>query len=185
MGWTGLSRKYHTFEYVLENECACVDKISKLLGRSVVGSVVYSLVELNDGEKLICVDLVRKSKTEWLVKNMDETCGPFYYDCPAYLLKQSTQTSDEAVAWRAACLKKKADAKQMVVLAPQLKRGMVLVHASLGDVIYSCEYIKSKNFFIGVSEDERTYRYKLSDFSIFRIEEAIKNGVIHADTKTN
>lgn len=35
------------------------------------------------GKKVIVFDLIKKERGEFMVKNMDEGMGPYYYDCPS------------------------------------------------------------------------------------------------------
>ena len=53
--------------------------------------------------RLICVTLVEYRHGDLYIKTMEETEGPFYYDCPQRLIKEAETTTplnDRASAWR-------------------------------------------------------------------------------------
>jgi hypothetical protein len=53
------------------------------------------------------VQMYPKSDYNFGWKDMDESCGPFYYDCPGDILDMLTSTDNEnALAWRAECRKR-------------------------------------------------------------------------------
>lgn len=66
-------------------------------------------VTLPDGtveRQLIAFLLMEKHGSEWAVKHMDESCGPYHYDCPASLLRlvpYNEASGEYAKNWRAKC----------------------------------------------------------------------------------
>lgn len=65
------------------------------------GRHIWSLFELPDGRRFVNLDLLDKSGDQWGYKDMDESCGPCYYDCPLSLLDAATEpTTEYAKAWR-------------------------------------------------------------------------------------
>lgn len=78
------------------------------LDHAVRGNTVYHLREIKTGEHagmlIICVDLIRTDDDGMVGnKSMDESMGPYYFDCPERLLAASTCTLSEAPAWREKC----------------------------------------------------------------------------------
>lgn len=59
----------------------------------------------------ICLTSVEKdSHYNFSYKDMDETCNPFYYDCPVGILKLLSPTDNEyALEWRKKCEKRAED----------------------------------------------------------------------------
>lgn len=73
------------------------------LAHRVVGNHVWQLVRIDaTGKKYITLDLIAKErKGGWGYRCMEETWGPYYYDCPLSLLDQADPTDNEtAKAWR-------------------------------------------------------------------------------------
>jgi hypothetical protein len=56
------------------------------------------------GLKGIIFDLIKKEQGTWGVKGMDESMGPYYYDCPAAFIDMVPPRASEAfmfnLAWR-------------------------------------------------------------------------------------
>ena len=84
----------------------------KVLKSAMVGRVYYAAVaEERNGERkavsaVICLTCgkSRRDGTEWGFKDMDETMGPYCYDCPKSILDLLTPTDNEtANKWRAEC----------------------------------------------------------------------------------
>lgn len=65
------------------------------------GRHIWSLYETATGERFINLDLCEKHEREWGYKDMDETMGPCYYDCPMTLIQQAGPTPHvTAQTWR-------------------------------------------------------------------------------------
>jgi hypothetical protein len=65
------------------------------------GRHLWSLLETPDGRRFINLDLIDKSGDQWGYKDMDESCGPCYYDCPLAFLDEATAPdNDFANDWR-------------------------------------------------------------------------------------
>ena len=95
----------------------------------VVGSHVWQLVQRPNGAKFIALDLIAKERGGgWGYKNMDEDCGPFYYDCPLALLdKADPPATANAEAWRAKVYEYADRQKRLKREMSTLKPGVVLV----------------------------------------------------------
>lgn len=73
------------------------------------GSVYYGAIESINSltNSRIVFAIVCKTSVEGMefgYKDMDETCGPYYYDCPKTILNLLSQTNNEfALNWRKKC----------------------------------------------------------------------------------
>ena len=99
MGWT-FSPSWATKEQL-------VDTLRRDMGESLVASVIrgsrhWYVRRLPDGVCYIGLDLMEKNEGDWGYKNLDESCGPSYYDCPLKFLDlaQPAPTAEWAVEWR-------------------------------------------------------------------------------------
>ena len=81
------------------------DGKTHVLKISLVGSVVYGAIQVvATGEVVGLVVLTSTKGEEFSYKDMDETCGPNYWDCPLSILKLLTPTTNEnAMDWRKRC----------------------------------------------------------------------------------
>ena len=102
MGWTfvyGFDKQDMVKELLTETETA------KVIDHSLRGSrlwVALSVGKEGDRNPVIALFLLAKDGYSYGYKDMDETCGPFYYDCPLKLLKAAPDSSKFANAeWRA------------------------------------------------------------------------------------
>lgn len=66
----------------------------------------YEYIPIEDGTVWAAVFLTGVRKNEFFYKDMDETCGPYNYDCPESILKLLSETDNEyALKWRELCRK--------------------------------------------------------------------------------
>lgn len=107
MGWTfpyGASRSDVIDELTREQKTAN-GGIFRTLRKCFKGNTMYALHETGpEGEtrKWIGVYLLQRSGGDWGYKDMDESMGPIYYDCPVSYLDQADEPSNEyAKQWRA------------------------------------------------------------------------------------
>ena len=121
MGWTS----YHATNYKngKVDRKAEMDKLftwsndhiaMKVLKSSMVSTIYYAAVEeVRDGERTVFAAVCITGGVDrydpyfnFSYKDMDETCGPFCYDCPESILKLlSPTTSEFAQKWRDGCRK--------------------------------------------------------------------------------
>ena len=103
-------------QFNYEDENRCVD----VLKSSMVGSTYYAAVKsLNKTNGYECVTAVvcltstsSKGYFNFAYKDMDETCGPYKYDCPKAILDLLTPTENEyALEWRKQCYEQLAKKK--------------------------------------------------------------------------
>lgn len=60
----------------------------------------------------------------WGYKNMDESCGPNYYDCPISYLDKASEPTGYAIAWRAEVCRQHA----LLAAIPTPKAGLVITY---------------------------------------------------------
>lgn len=132
MGWTSYNATYYksvsghtTVDRKAECDSICNDSCNTVLKSAMVGKVYYAAVKrtarydwsaekpipipLPDNEQIVyavifvtSVDM--KDYNNFSYKDMDETVLPYYYDCPASILRLLTSTDCErAKQWRAKC----------------------------------------------------------------------------------
>ena len=79
-----------------------------VLKSSMKGSTYYGAIKQKNTEKVFAVVFLTstdmKDYFNFSYKDMDETCGPYYFDCPKGILDLLTPTDSEyANAWRKRC----------------------------------------------------------------------------------
>lgn len=92
---------------------------TKLLQACTVGNHHWYLAETN-GRKWIGLDLMQGGgkNSGWGYKSMDESAGPYYFDCPvSYLDKADVAPGPHAAAWREKVRQFHADKKNVFVPA--------------------------------------------------------------------
>lgn len=108
MGWLfGHSTKKELVEHLLKQH----GEHCELIDHSLTGNKLWLLFnhKVEPFGRFIVLCLLQGAKSRgydpcrWGYKDMDESSGPYYYDCPERLLAQSTDTSENAVAWRKHC----------------------------------------------------------------------------------
>lgn len=97
-----------------------------VLKSSVVGNNHWYLLRAPDGTVTIGLDLLQSGGIGegWGYKAMDESCGPFYHDCPLSYLDQVTAPVGYAAEWRSRVREHHAAKKAR----PKLKAGVVVTY---------------------------------------------------------
>ena len=103
---------------------------------------------------------------DWGYKDMDESMGPCYYDCPERLMRQSDVDDANAVEWREACRHKRRERAQLRQLLKacrpgdrlQLKTGWSREGPLTATVIFVRHH--TSTFFIGKDQDGKRWRYR-------------------------
>lgn len=163
MGWLCHVADYESVKEYAEYELKHSEGY-RLLGRSIYGKEVYSLYEkIETGLRFITVDLVTHSDGEWCRKSMDETCGPYYYNCPEYILVQSTCNNPLAVEWREKCRELRRGKRKMIDAAKNLNRGDVIQYQN-EKLTYLYAYNKSVSQIVCRTEAGEIYRYQVKKF---------------------
>lgn len=101
MGWNiyyGVKTAKEAINRTIEELAADV----KVIDQKLVGQHNWLVLEKNQ-QRVIVLMLLQKYKDVWGVKLIDETAYPYYYDCPASLLKNAGVPADETASkWRKA-----------------------------------------------------------------------------------
>jgi hypothetical protein len=109
---------------------------SRVLRSSIVRRVYYAAIEHvrpgETGEVWACVCLIRynpKARDGFIFayKDMEESMGPYSYDCPATILDLLTATDNEnALAWRAKC-RETAVQRRTLAAKPKPRPGQIII----------------------------------------------------------
>lgn len=133
MGWTYYTAKFWK-KGKIDRKAECDEHLTwsnengvrRVLKSAMVGSTYYGAIEhiKPNGDRRVWCAIFLTSVDGWDFgyKDMDETCGPYQYDCPKSILDLLTPTDNEfALKWRKACYdnleKKKAKRKNPNSLA--------------------------------------------------------------------
>lgn len=142
MGWTSYHAKYYKNGSVdRKRECdslfgeaysvlrstmygsvyyAAVQKIKKYVGTDENNKPMYELIPQGSRQVFAAITLTsvqNKKYFNFSYKDMDETTGPFYYDCPESILKMLSPTDNErAMEWRKKCKEVAAHKKTLFTL---------------------------------------------------------------------
>lgn len=115
MGWSyGMATEYRNGRV---NRKAEMDKLFNwesdlkkvsVVKSTMVGSVYYAAIKVTTQEEekvTAAVCLTRVTEGEFGYKGMDESMGPYYYECPGTILKELKPTDNEnAINWRKKCV---------------------------------------------------------------------------------
>lgn len=132
MGWTGILNaitkdngsidRRATLENIF-GSWSNGDKTTKMLKSGMNGTTFYAAMETTTPtarEVWALVVLTSVSGREFCYKEMDETEGPYKYDCPAAILNMLTPTENEnANAWREECRKQAAEKRKKGATIPR------------------------------------------------------------------
>ena len=115
MGWTYTQAKFWKKGKV-DRKAECDSLLTwgeqTVLKSSMVGTTYYAAVKRGDNV-WGAIFLTATDGFDFGYKDMDETCMPYYFDCPVSILNLLTPTDNEyANKWRNACREKRAKAKE-------------------------------------------------------------------------
>jgi len=129
MGWTSYWAKEYKNGKVdiiaeVENNLNGENEKGKwtVLKSAKYGSTVYSAVEYlnketNERKVFATIFLTNTRNGEFSYKDMDESCGPYAYDCPESILKLLTPTESKwANEWRNKCREVRKKDKELKAL---------------------------------------------------------------------
>lgn len=136
-----------------------------LKGKCLWKILYHTNKQTGESTKIICLDLIEaqydknsKGKKEFYgygYKDMDETMGPCYYDCPlSFLEKVPCPNSNYAPAWRKKVIEYHAQSKMQKETYSSLAIGKTysLIHASIPQITIVG---KIKRSFIGEYQGKR------------------------------
>lgn len=116
MGWTEYHAQYYKngrIDRKKEMDSGFSDGY-EVVKSTMVGSTYYGAIRYK-GEVFACVALTGTRDREWwfAYKDMDETEGPYCYDCPKSILDLLTPTDNKwAKEWRRKCRERIAEKKE-------------------------------------------------------------------------
>lgn len=96
MGWlhdTRPATKADFVQRVLRDNFPVTSGTWQLLDHAVRGSNLWVLAKPARHAPVIVLFLLRRARGCWGYKDMDESMGPFYYDCPLKFLEQAPEPS--------------------------------------------------------------------------------------------
>ena len=100
------------------------ERVFRTLKKCLRGNTLYTLHEsgpVGATKKWIGVYLLAKNGGDWGYKDMDETVGPCYYDCPpAYLDAADEPANDWAREWREKCRESAAKKAEQTAKRPKV-----------------------------------------------------------------
>lgn len=129
----------------------------------------YALCE-RKGERFIVVFLIKGTKAsrhkcaEFGYKDMCESMNPYYYNCPERILSKSTDMSEGAVEWRAACRKIRKEKSIQTKILKGLKAGEKVM-TSFGELVFMHHY-KTTQFIAQRVDNGKTFRYNLKHIKV-------------------
>lgn len=156
----------------------------EVLDHSANGNILYMLIRHPEGYRFIGVSKMSGPSASdraqgdfgWGYKDMDESVGPNYYDCPERILRQSD--IEDRYGWREKCRqlrrKKAATKKWAKTLQPgttlQIHRGMKMNDDKMLEPVYEdviFDYNWSATYFVGHRPNSSTqYRYRWCEIRI-------------------
>lgn len=183
MGWTGTSKakgvsydQFFDVEYGNESHHVWVGK-----GFAKNGVYYRAMKNTETGEIFAIIALVQNSRgqrdgTNFFYKMMDETEGPYNYDCPARILDLLTPTTSEwANEWRKKCREHIERDKRLAIGSKiRFKNPVTFTSgrtASVFEIIRDA-WAKRKTFALMAIPDEgepfpcRVHKWKSYDFEI-------------------
>lgn len=140
MGWTGIHADFYKngkvdrkaeMDYRWTQEESEDYAQLRVLKSSMVGSVYYAAVEVSENEKMVQVfgvtgltSVDNNDYYNFSYKDIDETMGPYSYDCPIGILNLLTDTDNEnALEWRKECRKRHEEKKRKQKIRNSLVEG--------------------------------------------------------------
>ncbi len=117
--------------------------------------------------RVILVNLIQSGGSDgYGYKDMDEACGPYYFNCPERILAASTCQNKTAIEWREKCREHRNNGNAVRTLVRNLSEGDVVKTTVSGTVKFLRFYNDAKTAFVGKTEDGSIYRYNLRHVSL-------------------
>ena len=145
-----------------------------ILDYSIRGNYVYELLEITKDSSvdyLISVIKISRMKEDNSIgyKIMDETCGPFAYNCPQKYLKKSTSTNEVAIEWRKKCFEYHKNVKIQNQKTREWKEklkglkdvALVMNMDNYKEITYLYPYNTKR--FVGITRNNEKYTFEYSN----------------------
>lgn len=184
MGWTSMytgfnSKDSKRIKEFLINEWEKCNNF-KVIDYSKKGNVVYMAVEsLEKKDIFATVTLISFEDGEFYWKDMDESMGPCYPECPQRILKLLTPTSHEfAIKWRESCWDFHKQNKENI---NKYKHGDILVfprEISFSDGFEGTEFIlikQGRRFVFSTYSGQTDIRHVYPEYRITKWRESKPN----------
>lgn len=168
MGWLiGWETKDALVQHLLRQDGGNCDVID----HSLRGNSLWMLCKRkDDGSRFIVLCRLQYCRgsgpygRDWGYKDIDESMGPCYYDCPERLLAQSDDTSDYGTAWRQQCREMRKSEVARKAFVNGLKHGDKFL--CRGHVVFCARPDHSTRYVTGyLYGDETLYRWPKSKIS--------------------
>lgn len=134
MGWTYYQATYYKKDGKIDRLAECRAKFGKQpsWADSMVDNVYYAAMKsTKTGDIWALIVLTDTDGNEFGYKDMDETCDPYYYDCPIGILKLLSPTENEyAKEWRKNCyavIKQKRRQQKLARLLDKAKTILIVI----------------------------------------------------------
>lgn len=113
----------------------------------------------------------------WGYKDMTETDGPYYYDCPVSMVRESTCPDPRAVEWRKSVLEHHENKKRNAKLWKGVRAGDRVIAGNKVVVVTDPDYVRISIFtgrnrtpgqFLGYAQDDPTsqvFRYRKNRYT--------------------
>lgn len=162
-----LTRYFYSKEDFVKNVTEDCENYKLIDKPSVKSNVIFALFQHKvKGNKVIYVIKYSQNKDgQFTYSHFTEHCGPFFYDCPEKLLKQSEQSSDISKRWVEKCRKIREKKKNAKKFAETLQYGQTVTMENNEVVIVKESNVKKTTF---AGEDKNG---KLWAYSIFQIKQ--------------
>lgn len=157
MGWLFCAEsKKNLVEHLIAN----ISK-DRYIRHSVRGNNLWVLMwTVDKAEKFILLLRMQGTKgnslpayCRWGYKDMDETMGPYYYDCPISMIHESTCSDPRAVEWRKSVLDHHENKKRSAKLWKSVKQGDIVAAGDRKVVVidptYTVTTFRGRNRFPG------------------------------------
>lgn len=161
-----LTRYFYSKEDFVKNVTEDCDNY-KLIDKSVKSNVIFALFQHKaKGNKIIYIIKYSKNKDgEFTYSHFTEHSGPFLYDCPEKILKQSEQSNEISKKWVAKCREIREKKKNAKKFAETLQYGQTVTMENNEVVIVKESNVK-KTTFDGEDKNGELWLY-----SIFHIKQ--------------
>lgn len=156
MGWL-FSWDWSDRKAVVEHIVNDVKASGRYVDHSSTGNELYVVMRNNadDGQFIMCCRLKGGKQDGWGYKDMDESMGPFMYNCPERILKQSTCQHEHSIEWRERCRMIRKEKNEVGKLLNSLKPYDKVETPRFGIL----EFLYVARGFVCMNEKGQVFRY--------------------------
>ena len=163
MGWTyssiygfgSMKQFVQQYTYETDNVKSTVLDYAVCKRTTLYVAVERIIKETNERVVTAAIVLFNFNKKEYGYKDMDETMGPYNYDCPIRIINLLTPTTNEfALEWRKGCLEYHNKLKGCI-----MKEGQVFIKKGTPVQTVTLLYPINKSSWVGIDERGGKYRF--------------------------